>query len=376
MSKIVYLYTSGGAPKCDLTTKPHFDLSRQTHNRFALAAPSDGMVSMFKLLVDQYHIDALTVLIDSTTSPGTLKLGTHSNLHVVPSMSWALDFIHPGDILIVRGGFKAWCPLLDYIYRKRENWILFYRANTNRHPWPYWDITLNDLIDTPRAIRGRLHYNFSKPVNEDIFGIINAPSVMPREYDVMVGASHIHKKKGQHLTVQALQKHYHMFGTKPRAIMPGGFVRGWQVKLIQDIMKSGDVDIEGPVNLTRQQLALAMNRTKLFVHPGYGGQNDRGILEAMCCGCVPLVFGRIHMSPVIYDNAVHITQDPTNIAEIIHYWLSRSEIWDAMIPDIRYYSKINGLHKVAIPKMLDLLSFIDDYPKPDRAAACARFIGK
>lgn len=371
MSKIVYLYTSGGAPKCDLTTKPHFDLTRQTQNRFAITAPSDGMVNMFKLLAERHYIDELTVLIDSTISPGTATLGPHAKLHVVPSMSWALDFIHPGDILIVRGGFKAWCPLLDYVYRKRENWILFYRANTNRHPWPYWDITLNDLIDAPKSTGRRLHYNFSKPVNEDIFGVIDAPGTIPREYDVMVGASHIHKKKGQHLTVKALQKYYRMFGTKPHAIMPGGFMRGWQVKLIKDIMKSGDVDIEGPVNLTRQHLALAMNRTKLFVHPGYGGQNDRGILEAMCCGCLPLVFGRSHMSPIIYNNSVHIPQDPANIAVIINQALDIVPYYDQST-----YSKINGLHEVALPKMLDLLYFIDDYPTPDRAAACARFIGE
>ncbi|GAH04872.1 unnamed protein product, partial [marine sediment metagenome] len=155
------------------------------------------------------------------------------------------------------------------------------------------------------------------------------------------------------------------------AIMPGGFVRGWQVQLIKDIMKSGDVDIEGPVNFTRQKLALAMNRTKLFVHPGYGGQNDRGILEAMCCGCLPLLFGRSHMSPIIYNNSIHIPQDPANIAGIIHQALDMTNCYD-----LSTYDRINGLDEVVMPKMLDLLYFIDEHPTPDRAAACARFIGE
>jgi glycosyltransferase involved in cell wall biosynthesis len=308
-------------------------------------------------------------LIDSTRAPGRLHLGTRSSIHVIHSMAYATDYIHPGDILVVRGGFKPWYPLLDYIYKRRENWILFYRANTNRHPWPFWDITLNDLIDTPRAVRGRLQYNFSKPVNEDVFGIIDAPNTIPREYDVMVGASHIHRKKGQHLTVQALQQYYHMFGTKPHAIMPGGYVKGWHINTIKDILNSGDVDIEGPVNLPRPKLALAMNRTKLFVHPGYGGQNDRGILESMCCGCMPLVFGRSHMSPVIYDNAVHIPQDPANIATTIHQALGMVSEYDQTT-----YARINGLYEVAIPKMLEIIKFIENNPKPDRRAACERFI--
>lgn len=369
MSKIVYLYTSGGAPKCNLNSKPHFDLSKQTTNRFAIAAPSDGMVNMFKLLVKKHLIDRLTVLVDSTISPGTLQLGIQSHLHVVPSMSWAEHFINPGDILIVRGGFKSWYPLLDYIYNKRKNWILFYRANTNRHAWKFWDIILNDLVDKPIALGGRLHYNFSKPVNEEIFGIIDAPGTLPREYDVMIGASHIHKKKGQHITVQALQEYYRIYGVKPHAIMPGGYLRGQQMRIIKDIIQTGDVDIEGPVNLTRQHLALAMNRTKLFVHPGYGGQNDRGILEAMCCGCLPLLFGRSHISPIIYDNAIHISQNPTDIAKIINQALDTVNNYDK-----NTYSKINGFDKVVMPKMLDLLSFIDNNPIPDRVAACARFI--
>jgi len=285
-------------------------------------------------------------------------------------MSLALNYINPGDILVVRGGFRAWYPLLDHIYRQRKNWILFYRANTNRHPWPFWDIILNDLIDEPRAIRGRLHYNFSKPVNESIFGIIDAPSTIPREYDVMIGASHIHRKKGQYITVKALQQYYHMFGIKPRAILPGGYMRCTENNTIKSIIRSGDVDITGPKNFTRQQLALQMNRTKLFVHPGYGGQNDRGILEAMCCGCLPLIFGQRHVSPIIWDHSVHIPQDPNNIAQTIHKALSMVDDYDRTT-----YQRINGLIEVCLPKMVDLLQFISKHPVPDRSAACAEFTG-
>lgn len=377
MPNLVYLYTSGGAPRCDMSAP--VDICRSnittdiTNNRYALAAQSDGMIHMLKTIAQTPNytfIDRFTALIDSTVSPGHLHLDSVSTIYVVRSMSWAMRFISPGDILIVRGGFKPWIPLLDYIHAKRENWILFYRANTNRHSWPYWDITLNDLIDTPKTIRGRLHYPFTKPVNEDIFGVIDAPNVLPREYDVMVGASHIHRRKGQYLTVKALQKHYHKYGTKPRAIMPGGYMRCSTNQEIQTVIKSGDVDIDGPCPVSRQKLSLLMNRTKLFIHAGYGGQNDRGILESMSCGAVPLLFGQSHVSPDIWKSSVHISQDPDEIADTIHDSLRSYEYLHH--PDL--YGKVNGLHEVAIPKMLRLLSFIEHHPTPDRLAACERFI--
>lgn len=371
MPKLIYLYTSGGAPMCDPYVKavsyPFWEYTK-THNRFATAAPSDGMVNMFKVLSDTDHIDHLCVFVDSTRSPGSLQLGSHARLFVTPSIAAVLDYIRPGDILVVRGGFKAWYPLLNHLYKKRQNWILFYRANTNRHPWPFWDIILNDLIDEPKSVRGRLHFPFSKPVNEDIFGVIDAPNTIPKEYDVMVGASHIHKKKGQHITLQALKAYYRLFGTKPKAILPGGFMRGWTTQLTKDILKSGDVDVEGPVSMTRQQLALAMNRSRLFVHPGYGGQNDRGILEAMACGCLPLIFGQKHVSPTIWDHSVWITQEPNDIAQTI-----RKSLWMVDTYDRSTYQRINGLRTVCLPKFISILDFIKQNPIPDRSAACKYF---
>jgi hypothetical protein len=370
MPNIVYLYTSGGAPKCHMDHIPSWDSTIETTNRYAIAARSDGMINLFKTITGEGHVSRFTALIDSTVCNGSLSLGHNSTIHVIPSMACAAQIISPGDILIVRGGFKPWIPFLDYIFLKRQNWILFYRANTSRHAWPYWDITLNDLIDSPRAIRGRLHYDFTKPVNENIFGIIDAPNVLPREYDVMIGASHIHRKKGQYLTVQALQAHYRLFGTKPHAILPGGYMSCSTNQIIRDVLQSGEVDIEGPISVTRERLALLMNRSKLFVHSGPGGQNDRGILESMCCGCVPLIYGQSHVSPAIWDKSVHIPQDSSNMAQIINTALTN------YIPGYDVgYREINGLHEVAIPKMVRLISFIEHHPDIDRRDACNRFVG-
>lgn len=370
MPNLIYLYTSGGAPKCDMTMFPDYEGQAQTSHRLAVAAQSDGMIHMFKTLAQEHYVDRFVALIDSTVCPGNLSIGPHSSIHVIPSMSCAAQFIAPGDIVIVRGGFKPWIPLLDYIHTKRQNWILFYRANTNRQGWPYWDIILNDLINTPQAIRGRLNFNFTKPVNEDIFGVIDSPSTIPKEYDIMIGASHIHRKKGQHLTVQALQQYYHIYGTKPKAILPGGYMRCSTNQIIQNIIRSGDVDIEGPVHLSRAQLALAMNRSKLFVHAGYGGQNDRGILEAMCCGCVPLLFGKRNVSPIIWNSSIHIGQEPKAIAHSISLALD----WYPALEHYTNYTCINGLHEVAIPKMLRLLEFIAQNSKPGRQKAIEEFI--
>jgi hypothetical protein len=373
--KIIYLYTAGGAQKRDIDDLPSWDPDMQTKNRHALAAVSDGMVNMFKTLAECGYVESSTILIDSSVTPGRLKLGDRSTIYVIPSMNWAKTMISVGDIVVVRGGFKSWIPLLDYIYLKRQNWILFYRANTNRHGWPFWDITLNDLISSPVCVRGRLNFNFSKPVNEDIFGKIDAPGTIPKEYDIMIGASHIHRKKGQYLTVQALQQYYRLFGSKPKAILPGGYMRCSTNSIIHSLIQSGDVDVTGPIGMTRNRLALTMNRTKLFVHPGHGGQNDRGILEAMCCGCIPLLFGKLHVSPTIWDNSIHISQDPANIAQVMHMALTNT---GSMDPGSwrKSYNSINGLWEVAIPKMRKLIGFIEKNPIPDRRAACRRFVGE
>lgn len=376
MPKLIYLYTSGGAPRRELNNLPvNWDPNTETYNRYARAAMSDGMIHLFKHLKDLNLIDQFIAVIDSAISPGYITLGVGSELRVVPAMGWAKHFINPGDILIVRGGFKAWIPLLNYIHSQQLNWILFYRANTSRHGWPYWDIILNDLIDTNTCIRGRLNYAFSKPVNEDIFGHIDATNTLPKEYDIMIGASHIHRKKGQYLTVQALQEYYRKYGTKPKAILPGGFMRCSTNSIIQTILRSGDVDIEGPINLPRHQLALTMNRTKLFVHAGYGGQNDRGILEAMCCGCLPLLFGKQHVSPAIWHNSAHIEQNPFNIADEIRKALFWYDDTLCTRNIANKYHTINGLDEVVIPKMRRLLSFIEHNPFPNRSAACRRFVG-
>lgn len=367
MPNLIYLYTSGGAPKCDMKQIPKgVDLSGLTNNRFAVGAETDGMVNMFNAMQRQGYFDQVHIVIDSVRSVGTKRLSKNTFIYVVPSMAWTKHLIKPGDIVIVRGGFKPWLPFLDYLHKRQENWILFYRANTNRGNWTFWDITLNDLIAESQVIRGRLHYNFSKPVNEDIFDIIDAPDVLYKEYDIMIGASHIHRRKGQFLAVQALQEYYRLYGIKPKAILPGGFLRCSTNRMIQDILKSPDVDIEGPVPMSRSRLAWTMNRTKLFVHAGPGGQNDRGILEAMACGCVTVLYGKSHVSPGIWDNSVPTTQDPKHIAQVLHAALdSYNDLYE---PEA--YKFINGLHEVAIPKLAVLLKFIAQHPKPDRQAVC------
>lgn len=365
MAKLIYLYTTEGAPRTDALLP--WDITQQTKSPFAQRAISDGMVELFNQLALQGIVDSTIITIDSTRYPGYLQVSPKTSIYVIPTMNCIKEFLNPGDIVIVRGAFKSWIPLLQYIQNTKRNWILYYRANTCHHAWPFWDIILNDLIAVSKISGRRLHFNFSKPVNENIFGPIDSPKQLPKVYDIMIGASHIHRKKGQYLTVQALLEYEKFSGKRLKAIMPGGYITCTTNRLIWDTLKSGRVDIETPKSLTRQQLCLRMNQTKLFVHSGVGGQNDRGVLEAMCCRVPVLVTSKAHFSPFVWEYGLHATRSPLDIALNIQTFMLTK------VHTVADYPAINGLHEIAIPKMRSIIEFIFNNPTPNRVLACDYF---
>ncbi len=378
MPKLIYLYTTGGAPRLPMSdTPPLPDLSLRTHNRYAVNAQSDGMVNMLvRFAKYNPNYDELLIFIDSTVQTGHINISPCASLYVIPSINQIAEYIDPGDVLIVRGGFKSWIPLLAHVQDLRQNWMLFYRANTSHGSWPFWDVVLNDLIDTPRVIGKRLHYHFVKPVNEDIFGLIDAPGLMQRHYDFMIGASHIHRKKGQYQAVQALQKYYQIYGKKPKCVLPGGFVRCMTNDVIRGIMAVGDVDITMPGGMDRRRLALLMNQCKIFVHAGVGGQNDRSILEAIACGMFPIIANQERTAPFVSSIGRVWSFKERNyidLMEIMHSVLE-SNLWEYPVQMSQMYNNINGLSQVAMPRLEDLLNFTKENPSPDRKEIIRRFI--
>ena len=358
--KLIYLYTSD---------RPANDAKREivmtpTKNKFATEAPTDGMIKMWCELANRDIVNQVDIFIDSHINCGYKALTPKANLYVVPNMDIVRDFISPGDIVIARGGFKPWYKTLAKIHNDRKNWILFYRANTNRNPWPFWDIILDDLLRKSSVMHlNRFWFKFSKPVNEEIFKY--DPSINKsygKHYNVCIGASHVHKKKGQFIGVRALEAYTKYYDHKLSAVLPGGFISCMYNREILNAHNRGIVDVTR--HMTRQLLCELFNRTEVFIHAGPGGQNDRGVLEAMCCG-LPVILtspGKFSDFVSYGPNAV-AKQDPLDIA----HWI-RSIRKDPPDPvDVKgWYQENNGLNEVCIPKMIKLFNWMNQFSGPVR----------
>ena len=364
--KLIYLYTSdrpANNAKRELIMTP-------TKNKFATEAPTDGMIKMWCELAGRDIIDKVEIFVDSHISCGYKQLTPKASLYVVPDIDIARDFISPGDIVIVRGGFKPWFPTLTKIYEARKNWILFYRANTNRNPWPFWDIILDDLLKKTSVMHlNRYWFKFSKPVNEEIFKYDPAiGKTYGKHYNVCIGASHIHAKKGQYMGVRALRAYTDYYEYKLSAVLPGGFIRCMYNKEIITARDDGIVDVIG--HTTRQLLCELLNRSEVFIHAGPGGQNDRGVLEAMCCGLPVILASHNHFSDFVssghgYNAVVDAGKSttPLNIAR----WIRSIRMNPSDPLDIkRFYQNYNGLNEVCIPKMISLFEWMNRFSGPVR----------
>lgn len=363
---LVYLYTSDRPPRNPEAYYQQYIQNKVPSNRFAHTASSDGMIKMFMHLADMGYVDRVNVFVDSKHGLGTMKLSNKVIFHVTPNINFVYEVLPPGDVLFVRGGFKPWLPLLKRVWDRRQNWILFYRANTSNSRWPFWDVHMDDLVSEPRIAKakGKKHsmfiFPFSKPVNEDVF---KPDYSLPKKYDVCVGASHIHKKKGQYKTLQAATEEV-LYG-KLRLIMPGGRLRCGMNTIIDELSRY--MDIREPGGLSREKLAQVMNESKLFVHSGVGGQNDRGVLEAMACGLACVITSPKRFSPFVgeYPNWVPYNQNPIFISQTIQKALDTDNyITPGQREIVDRYKENNGMKEVAIPKMQLLLDYIFNNPKP------------
>lgn len=369
--RVIYFYFSNGACAKD-NIIPWSDKIK-TLNHYAQNIWTEGPFRMLDLMAQKGIIDEQIVFIDSTRNPGFYPITEKSKVYVVPHLSESLNYIKSGDVIYARGGFKPWIDTLQTL-SNNKHWIMFYRANTNRGNWQFWDIILDDLVDNNYNAGGRLGYSFRKPINEDLFFNDKHPQ---RLYDVMVGASHIHIKKGQHLTIQALLKYKEMFGKSLSAILPGSFIRSYTNKVIIDVLQSKELNLVHTGMVNREKLNSQMNLSKLFIHLGPGGQNDRGVLEAMCCGTPAMVASKRY-SPFVYNNfefgkLINCQDDPNKTAIEINKMLK--EIEKGAYRNIsEYYLKNNGMEQEAIPRMVKLIDFIKANPIPDREKLLKEFI--
>jgi len=349
---LYYLYTSDRPVK---NWYGHYDPTKRTRNKFALRAESDGMITMFDRLARSGVVDSVRVFIDSRSGLGSNRISAHTLINVVPTMDLLSTLISPGDIVVVRGGFKPWIPIIRRIQHARKNWILFYAANTSNTRWPFWDIILDDLMTgpSPKHTANRVYWPFKKPVNENIF---YPRSDTKKIYDVCIGASHVHRKKGQFRAVQALVEYEKLTGVRLKAVLPGGFIRDKTNQGILDLKRSGEIDLDLPGAVSRRRLNNIFNKSRVFLHTGAGGQNDRSILEAMRAGTMCGVVNLKRSAPFVKRVAYNIESwEPKKIAVALQVLL-RCNLSHLVS---RLYQRNNGLEEECIPKMELLLKSIE-----------------
>ncbi len=368
MRRLVYCYVSNGS--CPEEEIPKFTWSPRNESREHFAGPqllTEGFYFLFQQFIHYGFFDEILFVIESSKSPGHKRYHKGIEILVVPNLSCLHHFTRRDDIMWFRGGWRSWFPVIEK-YQAAGHWILFYRANTNRGAWPFWDIVLDDLIEKPTVDElGRFYYPIGKPTNTGLF----YPEKVARKYDLCIGASHVHDKKGQWRIVEALVEYQKLFRRNLKCILPGEFHNGVGTNQIHVATQENRLDIEFPGMLNRNNMVTAYNMSKLLVHAGTSGQGDRGPLEAMACGC-PVAIGtpRIH-APFVQKSPFNFQidfSDHIEAAKSIHSALKRinrhGERWRTEVKN--YYEAHNGIENVIIPQFKRLFDVIRPVEKADR----------
>ena len=358
--RVLYFFVSKGAAPYE--SKPAWNPKKFINDSdLMLNLQTEGTFYMLDKLQEMGVIDTLMIVIESSADPGKAVFGRHKGI-VVPELSEMTQFLKEDDVLFIRGGWRGWWAWLND--QKGKHWLMNYAANTGRQRWNFWDVQFWDCEDVFVLDRlRRLWVTFRKPTHPGIFKDMNLAPV----YDICIGASYIHTKKGQWRMVHILKEYRKMFGELPKCVMPGALRSAAGTQRIID--NSADLEIEMPGMLEREDLATVFNQSKIAVFLGTSGQNDRGPLEAMQCGCQLIIGSPKYHSPVVYNNSDiqwvpdHI-EDYKGIAGEIHEMLSnyeshkRQEVLD-------WNSREAHVDTVTIPAMSKIFSFIKENPKPD-----------
>jgi hypothetical protein len=312
--RAVFLFTSDGAAAHG--TRPAWDVMKPTQNQYAQNFHEEGYCCLLESLIKQGSIDSALVVIESMHGPGSMTVSPNIELIVTPTIDYIEPMLQPGDFIFCRHGFRSWFEFLARCYESGKYWMLFYGANGGRERWRVWHVILNDLslsynetswVDT----WGRLNVDFQKPYNPKIFFSMES---MKRDIDIMIGASHIHDKKGQWQVVEWLIQLKNRTGYVPSCVMPGRPYRGTHTNLIPERIKTGGINVKMPGMLSRLQLAEMMRRTKIFINAG-SGQGDRSVIEAGACGCETFITQPQYHNWAVRELSGH---DPFNeIAEVL-----------------------------------------------------------
>lgn len=382
MRLIFLFYSNGSAPPDKI---PSFDLSSESSNKYAIQFKTDGLYYVFGKLLDQKAIDEVLIVMESARSPGYVDTGRPDMRSIViPHISCLTDQLREDDLIFTRGGFRSWHDWL--VDRQKEGyWAWLYAANTGRQRWPWWDLIMEDLSwDRMGSVdrHGRQYFDYRKPINPEYFFPSNFPSKEAFfEYDFMIGASYITDKKGQWKVVNALRNHKNIFGTVPRCIMPGSVRRGVKTLMMFSILAKDDLRIERPGFVDRRELGRLMRHTKFYISAGASGQNDRGALEALACGCQLIINSPRHHHPILSGNgAPTFIQNCSNtdeltymISELVNTKASRGDRFKSLkhlevftedrLRSLGFCNSTHGVDLVIVPDFKKILEFFKKYPK-------------
>lgn len=365
--RVIFLYTSLGAAGAG--TKPPWDSKVESNNHFVgeHGLPTEGYFHMLRKLKEKGVIDGLLVFIESYRSPG-FRVIEGIQCYVVPRIEYVEPFLQEDDVLFVRGGFRGWYDPFLLKMQKQKRWLLLYAANTGRQRWTVWDVIFSDLTAQFTCDkRGRFWFFFKKPINPEIFH----PIKIKRTMDVCIGASKIHDKKGQWMTIDALIQYKKMFGEALKCVMPGSIrYRGKETPLIPKKIEEHGLNVVMPGFLNRYELNKILNHCKLFVYLGNSGENDRGPLEATSVGCLTLLGGETRHAPFLrggWNKGIMIAKDPTNAAAVADQIndLLKLHSEEARESVASHFDEHNGFDSVVIPEMKRLFGVIRNNPVPD-----------
>lgn len=367
--RLVYFYTSNGC--LDPGSNASWNPQEMTRNFYAgQQITTEGFYYLFRKLIECGILDEVLIVIDSMRSPGMISHHPGIKIRVVPHIDYITPYLRDDDVFYVRGGFKPWYEFLTK-QRAAGRWMMFYRAATNRGNWPFWDVILEDLsIAMTVDGQGRITYPIVKPTNPEIFYTIQNEHYRP--YDLCIGASHIHDKKGQWRTINALVSYQKIYGENLHCIMPGSIHHSVNTNKIPEIITENNLDITMPGMIDRRDMRAIYSSAKLYTHLATAGQNDRGVLESLCCG-TPAMIGFPAYHPVQFKlpavRTVTRPDDSVEVAYDIHSALEDIKRQGSMINQMMIkgsYESFNGF-PITLNQFTHLLCAMKRRPTADRA---------
>lgn len=364
--RLVYLFVADG-PAPTGSNISWDDRAIATNPYVSNGMYAEGFFYLLNKLVNRSIVDEVLIIVESTKGTGRhLYLQDGVSAYVLPEIEGLDRYLRPDDVIFCRHGFRTWFPFLQKASEDRR-WILFYRAASNRGPWPFWDVILEDCIEQSFVDnREMLHLQIAKPTNPVVFYLMG----LDRPYDVCIGASHIHDKKAQWKTIKVLAELQRKYNRKLRCVLPGRVTGGEMTREMLNGSDLRELDVTFPGMVDRAELAIIMNHSKLFVHLGGAGQNDRGVLEAMCCGCQPVLANVQYHAPFTYTNKKlsYVIKEPENLSLTAAEIRNVLDWWEPSLPwrIAEYYNSNADVDSVIVPQFKRLFEVLGSTQKSDR----------